>query len=88
MHINVILCVFLIAHCGLSHFFVAVLQMVLPVNHVASPTWIAPSSHVGIMVYQHVCYTPSTTSMQPSSASNKLQTCMAEAWQQLLITKG
>jgi len=48
VHISEILCVFLIAHCSLSNFSVTLLQMLLPVNHVASPSSVdtLPCVHV------------------------------------------
>ena len=38
MYISVVLCIVVIAHSSLSNFFVTLLQMLLPVNHVASPS--------------------------------------------------
>jgi hypothetical protein len=37
VHISVILCIFLIAHCSFPNLLVNLLQMLLPVKHVASP---------------------------------------------------
>ena len=38
VHIGVVLCILLIAHCGICNFLVALMQVLLLVNHVPSPS--------------------------------------------------
>ena len=64
MHIGVILCNCLIAHCSLSNFIVTLLQMLLPVDYVASP------DAVNALPCVHVQCLPAFGQLCPSIAAS------------------
>ena len=80
MHISVILCIFLIAHCSLPNFFVTLLQMLLHVNYVASPSAVDTLPCVHVQCLQAFGYACPSIAQQDYAHVDRHCTCSTCTW--------